>query len=125
MTRINSGIHPSELPDKLLIAEHREIKRIPNAIIAGRYSLDGMPDAFTLGKGHVKYFYDKLLYLLNRYCGLYEECRKRGFSVQDYSASFENAARNEGYALFNDWNETPEARALITERIEERGFELI
>ena len=30
MTRINCGIPPEELSDKHLLAEHREIKRIPN-----------------------------------------------------------------------------------------------
>jgi hypothetical protein len=32
MTRINVGVHPSELSTKHLIAEHREIKRIPNNV---------------------------------------------------------------------------------------------
>ena len=32
MTRINVGIPPAELTGKHLIAEHREIKRIPNCI---------------------------------------------------------------------------------------------
>jgi hypothetical protein len=32
MTRINTGIPPKELTDKHLLAEHREIKRIPNCI---------------------------------------------------------------------------------------------
>ena len=32
MTRINVGILPKELSNKHLIAEHREIKRIPNCI---------------------------------------------------------------------------------------------
>ena len=56
MTRINCGISPDELPDKILLAELREIKRIPNAIQKGRYSLDGIPDQFKLGTGHVKLF---------------------------------------------------------------------
>ena len=32
MTRINVGINPADLTGKHLIAEHREIKRIPNCI---------------------------------------------------------------------------------------------
>ena len=32
MTRINVGIDPSELNMKMLMAEHREIKRIPNCV---------------------------------------------------------------------------------------------
>ena len=67
MTRINVGVLPKELHDKHLIAEHREIKRIPNTIRNGRFKLDGQPSEFKLGKGHVKFFYDKLMYLKNRY----------------------------------------------------------
>ena len=75
MTRINVGIPPAELNGRHLIAEHREIKRIPNLVNRGRYSLDNQPDTFKLGKGHVKFFYDKLLYLKRRYDSLFDECR--------------------------------------------------
>ena len=74
MTRINVGIHPSELPIKMLIAEHREIKRIPNCIKSGRYSLTDIPANFTLGQGHVKFFYNKLAYLRKRYEMIYKTC---------------------------------------------------
>ena len=77
MTRINVGIPPAELNGRHLIAEHREIKRIPNLVNRGRYSLDNQPKSFKLGTGHVKFFYDKLLYLKRRYDALYNECRKR------------------------------------------------
>ena len=33
MTRINSGIVPQHLADKMLLAEHRELPRIPSAIL--------------------------------------------------------------------------------------------
>ena len=59
MTRINVGIPPADLNGRHLIAEHREIKRIPNLVNRGRYSLDNQPKLFKLGKGHVKFFYDK------------------------------------------------------------------
>ena len=48
MTRINVGMMPCELTRQHLIAEHREIKRIPNCIKKGRYKLNGIPDTFTL-----------------------------------------------------------------------------
>ena len=65
MTRINAGIPPAELTNKHLIAEHREIKRIPNCIAKGKYKMEGIPDKFKLGTGHVKFFYNKLLGELN------------------------------------------------------------
>lgn len=87
MTRINYGIHPSLLPDKLLLAEHREIKRIPKvfekSIKSG--SIKRIPKNFTLGKGHVLFFIDKPSYTYSRYLDLYKECLSRGFNVENYS----------------------------------------
>ena len=71
MTRINAGIPPAQLTGKHLIAEHREIKRIPNAIAKGRYNLKTAPKEFTLGTGHVSFFYTRLGYLKQRYIDLY------------------------------------------------------
>ena len=72
MTRINVGIPPAELVNQHLLAEHREIKRIPNCIAKGKYNMEDIPDKFKLGKGHVKFFYNKLLHLKKRYMRLYE-----------------------------------------------------
>ena len=74
MTRINSGIPSAELLDMHLLAEHREIKRIPNCIKKGRYCLTGIPSKFKMGTGHVKFFYDKLKYLHERYIELHRDC---------------------------------------------------
>jgi deoxyribonuclease (pyrimidine dimer) len=116
MTRINVAVKPIELTDKHLIAEHREIKRIPNCIKKGRYNLDGIPEQFTLGKGHVKFFYNKLSYLHDRYTALYNECINRGFNVQNYSDCFEGVP----VELYNSYNEQPNDRAIILQRINER-----
>ena len=86
MTRINL-IPPNELTDQHLLAEHREIKRIPNIILSWKYSLDNQPKEFTLWTGHVKFFYDKIQFLYFRYRSLYYECIKRWFNIEDYSLS--------------------------------------
>jgi len=80
MTRISSSIKPIELCDKMLIAEHREIIRIPNTIKSGKAKVDlsTIPLDFKLGSGHVIFFYNKLKYLHNRYLQLYKECIDRG-----------------------------------------------
>ena len=57
MTRINT-IPPQELCDKHLMAEIREITRIPNTIKTGKAIIANIPDTFRLGSGHVKFFYD-------------------------------------------------------------------
>ena len=117
MTRINAGIPPARLSDKHLLAEHREIKRIPNQISKGRYRLEGQPEKFCLGTGHVKFFYDKLGYLHTRYQLLYRECKLRGFKVQDWSGAWNNIPSY----LMNDWIPERWVTQLLEERIRERG----
>ena len=94
MTRINLGIPPAQLTNKHLIAEHRELKRIPNAVAKGKCNLKNIPSQFTLGKGHVSFFYDKLGYLKDRYVDLYNECLVRGFNVQNYEASWDGVPQD-------------------------------
>ena len=116
MTRINAGIKPAELTDKHLLAEAREIKRIPNCINSGRNSMEGQPDTFKLGTGHVKFFYDKLLYLKNRYDSIYEECVSRGFNVTYFGSAWEGVPDH----LMNNYKPTLNARLIVQERIRER-----
>jgi deoxyribonuclease (pyrimidine dimer) len=120
MTRVNVGILPEELPNKLLIGEHREIKRIPNAVRSGRFSLANQPKLFTLGKGHVKFFYDKLLFLRNRYESLYGECLKRGFNVTNFSSAWDDVPQE----YLGDYVPTHRDRLILLERIASRGFVL-
>ena len=116
MTRINVGILPKELSDKHLIAEHREIKRIPNCISKGRYNMDGIPDRFKLGKGHVKFFYNKLFYLFKRYIELYTECKNRGFNVQNYAKAWDYTPDE----LLNNYEPTKRDRLIVQQRINEK-----
>lgn len=121
MTRINAGIKPAELPNNLLLAELREIKRIPNMVCSGRAVVKDIPKKFTLGTGHVKFFYDKGAYTLNRYISLLAEARRRGLNVQSFATAWVDYPTH----LHNDWEETLEARELLKHRIEvERGFKL-
>ncbi len=116
MTRINVGIPPIELTNKHLIAEHRELKRIPNVVAKGRCNLNNIPTQFTLGKGHVSFFYDKLGYLKDRYVGLYNECLNRGFNVQSYLVSWDGVPQE----LMNGYIPTIKDIEIIRERIAER-----
>ena len=83
MTRINV-VPVHELCDQHLLAEHRELTRIPNGILSGRLKVhyDDRPSEYTLGKGHVKFFTNKLVWLFERYEQLTEECYRRGFGVE-------------------------------------------
>jgi hypothetical protein len=117
LTRINAGIPPKVLTDQHLLAEHREIKRLP-AVFAKNRKPTGIPNEFTLGTGHVKFFLDKGKYTLKRYKLLYAECIKRGFEITDYSQNWEVYKH---YPKYNkEYKETHHAIELLVGRISER-----
>jgi hypothetical protein len=118
MTRINSAIPVKCLTDEHLLAEHREIKRLPyclrKAIVSG--SIDKIPGKFTLGKGHVLFFLDKMSFVLGRYSEIYYELIHRGFDVQDYSDNWKGIDSK----YFNKHNCTLEEKKLLIDRISDR-----
>ena len=116
MTRINVAFRAKELVREHLIAEHREIVRIPNCVAKGRYSLLNAPKDFKLGTGHVKFFYDKMTYLKKRYHEIYNECVERGYNVTYMGQCFDNVPLH----LFNDYTETNTDRELLRVRLNER-----
>ena len=75
-----------------------------------------MKTKFTLGTGHVKFFYNKLLYLKNRYVDLYDECIKRGFNVTNYISAWDDVPEH----LLGDYQPTQQDREIILERIKQR-----
>ena len=82
MTRINL-VPVSELADQHLIAEWRELPRIFGLV---KKKLDeGKPiiisENYTMGTGHVRFFYDKLLFLQKRHQALVKEAQKRGLKI--------------------------------------------
>ena len=79
-----------------------------------------MPDEFTLGTGHVKFFYNKLAYLLERYTLLYTECVKRNFNVQCYQDCWRDVPAD----LKGCYRPTAKDRQLIVDRIKSKGFKL-
>lgn len=118
MTRINVGIPPKDLSREHLLAEHREIKRVPNAVRKGKVRLDlPIPKVFQLGRGSVRFFYDKLGYLLSRYIEIYKECRARNFEVTDYRDAWDGIPDE----LMGDYVPTDADRKLILDRIEENS----
>jgi len=118
MTRISVAVRGSELCDSHLIKERIEILRIPNAIKSGKakVNLSKIPTTFTLGTGHVVFFYNRLKYLHDRYNELTEECIKRNFNVTDYSDAFDGLPGH----LYNNYIEKPNDRKILVERINER-----
>ena len=117
MTRINIHVPPQNLCDQHLMAEYREVKRIPNTIKSGKALLKDIPTHFTLGKGHVKFFYNKLGYLKKRYNELYKECLRRGFNIQDYRDCFEDIPEDLDRNLSGFYNKD---RHVVEQRIIEK-----
>lgn len=118
MTRINSAIPVKNLTDEHLLAEHREIKRLPYQWRKSFHNgyLSFAPEKFTLGKGHVLFFLNKQNFILKRYLALYDECINRGFNVQNYSENW-NYIKSD---YMKDYEPTLEERQLLVERIIDR-----
>lgn len=120
MTRINAGIHPSSLTDQHLIAEYNEIGLFFMSLRRSLKSKNGVirnqiPEEFTLNAGHVKFFYDKLLYVQKRYESLKHECRTRSFNLNEDRVIY---LFNEfPLRLYNDWSPDAKSDKIIKERI--------
>lgn len=120
MTRINVGVPPKQLCRQHLLAEAREIKRVPNVVAKGKFNLKGQPTKFTLGTGHVKFFYTRLGYLKKRYEEIYAECLERGYNVTYFGDAWDAVPIH----LMADYIPTEEDRKIVLTRIEERLKEM-
>ena len=120
MTRINSAIPVRCLTDEHLLAEHREIKRLPYCLRRSLESSNSLvsriPKEFVLGRGHVTFFLDKMQFTLKRYQQLHEECLRRNFKVADYSDNW----RSVELEYMKDYTPTSAERSLLVERITQR-----
>ncbi len=123
MTRINC-IPPSELSGPHLVAEYRELPRIFGLARAAwergeKFDDERNPKAYTLGKGHVRFFYPRLGFLVKRQRAIIVEMKLRG-----YKPTFADPERlldgipKEWCA---DWIPDREAIALNRQRIKERS----
>lgn len=119
MTRINATIPPSALCDQHLVAEYREILRTIALATKKHVNEDRLPREFTLGAGHVLFFYNKLKYIHNRFDLLREELLRR-----DYALTMEwNPDKIIGHEyLYNDWSGTEAANKLVINRMYERAL---
>lgn len=120
MTRINC-VPVQELSGAHLVAEYRELPRVfalaEKAAARGEFS---QPEHYTLGKGHMLFFYTRLAYLAKRHQELVEEMKRRG-----YRPSFSGVQReqfpNIPDSFWNDWAPDEEALRINRQRIAERS----
>lgn len=80
MTRINV-IPPSRLSSKHLVAEYRELPRVFGLVLKAieRGEKPNLVGQYSMGKGHVRFFFPRLQWLLTRYDNLVVEMKRRGY----------------------------------------------
>jgi deoxyribonuclease (pyrimidine dimer) len=115
MTRINC-IPVEELHDKHLLAEYRELPRV---FKLARPCKD-IPEQYVLGTGHVKFFYNKLVYCHKRQQQLVDEMKRRGFKPTFDPKTLTMPSANKYDSLYNDWIPDQAAIDLNRHRINER-----
>lgn len=123
MTRINSAIFPNNLTDQHLIAELRELPRIFTAVkkrIEQNKSFDDIPKEFCLGTGHTKFFYNKLKFLIDRYCFLKYEYYLRFKKSWQYPIDQKILTGWILNYLFYDYTTTQQEYQLLIDRISTR-----
>lgn len=126
MTRINC-VPPSELHDKHLRGEFFELPRVFTYV---RMQLDKgidpakikAPHKYTLGKGHVLFFYTRLGWLEKRLADLAAEMVFRGMKPD--LDRLEGLSADIPQRLKGPWKPTPEALALNRERLAIRLAEM-
>lgn len=121
MTRINC-VPPSELHKKHLSAEYFELPRVFTYVRAAiKKGIDPAtieaPAEYTLGTGHVKFFYTRLSWCVQRMADLAIEMKARGMNPQ---AKIDGLAAGLPPHLFNDWEPDMAALELNRERLAER-----
>ncbi len=119
MTRINL-VDPSELHTKHLVAEYREIVRVFDLARKCQHEIHKkkIPSEYTLGTGHVLFFYDKLKFISTRYDQLCAEMQARGFNFSRVPK--EELHQGIDSSLFWDYIPTVEAIQINRLRIAER-----
>lgn len=123
MTRINT-LPVKLLLDQHLMAEYRELPMVMASLYRSLVAVDGraknlrIPNNYTLGAGHVSFFYNKEKYLFTRWKQLIKELKHRGFQVDP-------SAREVDWSVFDtvkqvQWEPTASDRIINFERIVQR-----
>jgi deoxyribonuclease (pyrimidine dimer) len=120
MTRINSDLDPKTLKRMHLLAELREITMVPASLRRSLRTkskhevLNSIPKDFTLNAGHVKFFYDKLGFLKNRFNKLADEMERRGYTPDRSRIEAFDGFESDWY---KDWSSTDKDDNIVIERI--------
>ena len=123
MTRINV-VPVEELCDQHLLAEWRELTRVPNELLKGK--LNGFaPLRYTVrtndnpagGKGHMTFFKKRLGFLHVRYLSILDELAKRDLPQKNY---WSEATFKLDKVYWGNYTPTEDAMTLNRKRIKEQ-----
>lgn len=124
LTRINC-VPTGELSGKHLVAEYRELPRVFKLMLAAQLRGEKIddprnPKQYVMGTGHVRFFYDKGLFLVRRQRALVQEMLDRGYNPKHIDPM---GMLPDGLDLSRmmDWTPTEEALTINRARIEERN----
>lgn len=128
MTRINV-IPVEELTQKELGGEWKEFPRlftlVKNRVIKGDTpeTIKGVPPVYTLGTGHVKFFYAKISWAVTRYEELCGEMLKRGYepNLVMFNDILDDVDSSIPEAWWGDYEPTPEAIQMNLDRMRANG----
>ena len=126
MTRINC-VPPSELCNKHLTAEFYELPRVFSAVrrvlaLDVDPALVPAPTEYTLGTGHVKFFYTRLGWLADRHAELILEMLSRRMKVN--RENVKGLTTGIPKHLMNGWEPSEKDIAACRERIKTRLVEM-
>ena len=121
MTRINV-IPVEDLHYQHLVAEYRELPRVfglaYRAISAEREFF--MPEDYTFGKGHMTFFYNKLMFLARRQDALVLEMIHRGYKPNFVDSLHKKWKSKIPRQYWGEYTPTKKAVRLNLERINKR-----
>lgn len=129
MTRINI-VEPEQLTKQHLLAEYRELPRVFTHVLKAIESSKtlndfNIPDKYTIGKGHVTFFYNKCRYLFERWIKIISILKNSNYDLsEDY---IDKSTRNfieipEQYK--GEYSPTPEEIYLNMYRLANRQYGL-
>lgn len=116
MARVNVGIQPLLLADQHLIAESVEITMITGGLQYHNFEIKSeVPGILNLGKGHINFFKNKILYLFNRLEEVNMEMIRRNFNPGTY-VDLDMFPPE----LCNDWSPSMEESMVLRNRVVDR-----
>lgn len=113
MARVNVGVNPKYLSDQHLMAEAVEILMVVGSLKKQKFTLKKpTPKYFKLGTGHIRFFWDKILFLHRRLNLIKKEIELRGMQSNHQINLAEIPPQ-----FINDWSPSENDLSLLKERI--------